>query len=86
MRPTEPSAAQPGDAWEMLLMRCPDEVQLAVRQTVDGTGLGVANVLRSLVIAAVTGAAGIPLRSGASLDVPASSRVSGERTGREDLA
>jgi hypothetical protein len=32
----------------------------------------------------VTGAAGAPQRPSASLDAPASSRVSGERTGTED--
>jgi hypothetical protein len=49
---TEPSAAPPGDAWELLLTRCPDEVQVAVRQVVNGTGIGVADVLRALVITA----------------------------------
>jgi hypothetical protein len=78
---TEPPAAPPGDIWKMLLARCPPEVQAMVRQAADRTGLPLADVLRSLVITAVTGAAGTPPRPSASLDGPASSRVSGERTG-----
>jgi predicted HicB family RNase H-like nuclease len=81
---TEPSAAPPGDIWKMLLASCPGEVQAAVRRVIDRTGLPVADVLRSFVIAAATGAAGAPQRPSASLDAPASSRVSGERTGTED--
>ena len=44
-----PSTEPPGDAWELLLTRCPDDVQVAVRQVVK-YGLGVADVLRALVI------------------------------------
>jgi hypothetical protein len=47
-----PSAPPPNDALEQLLARCPADVQLAVRRVVDGTGLGVADVLRALVITA----------------------------------
>lgn len=50
--PSEPSAAPPGDAWELLLTTCPPDVQMAVRRVVDGTGLGVVDVLRALVITA----------------------------------
>jgi hypothetical protein len=77
----ESSAAAPRDAWELLLTRCPPEVQAMVRRLIDRTGLPVVDVLRSLVIAAVTGSADIPTRPGASLVVPASSLVNGERTG-----
>jgi hypothetical protein len=59
---TEPSAAAPGDAWELILARCPPEVQTRVRQTVDRTGLSLTDVLKSLVITAVTGPAGTPQR------------------------
>jgi hypothetical protein len=47
----QPSAL-PGDAWEMLLARYPAEVQVAVHQVVKSTSLGVADVLRALVITA----------------------------------
>jgi hypothetical protein len=53
-----PLTPPPRDAWELLLTRCPPEVQTRVRQTVDGTGLSLADVLKALVITAVTGAAG----------------------------
>jgi hypothetical protein len=53
-----PSVSPSGDAWELLLARCSPEVQMRVRQTVDGTGLSLADVLKTLVINAVTGVAG----------------------------
>ena len=48
----KPSAPPPGDAWERLLARCPDDVQMAIRQTVAGTGLPLSRVLVALLIAA----------------------------------
>jgi hypothetical protein len=57
-----PSTARPDAAWELILARCPPEVQTRVRQTVDGTGLSLADVLKLLVINAVTGAAGTAQR------------------------
>jgi hypothetical protein len=53
-----PSVSPSGDAWELLLARCPPEVQTRVRQTIDRTGLSLADVLKALVMNAVTGAAG----------------------------
>jgi hypothetical protein len=50
--PTEPSPAPPDDAWEEWLTACLREVRVAIRHVVDGTGLPVACVLRSLVITA----------------------------------
>jgi hypothetical protein len=50
--PSEPSAAPPGDAWELLLTRCPPEVQVAIRQAVDGTGLPLGSLLKALIVTA----------------------------------
>jgi hypothetical protein len=47
-----PSTPLPDDAWELLLARCPADVQAAVRQAVAGTGLPLGDVLRALVVAA----------------------------------
>ena len=47
-----PSAAPPDHAWELLLARCPPDVQMAIRQAVTGTGLPLGDVLRALVVAA----------------------------------
>jgi hypothetical protein len=47
-----PSAAAPDDAWELLLARCPADVQVAIRQAVAGTGVPLGKVLRALVVAA----------------------------------
>jgi hypothetical protein len=57
-----PSVSPPDATWELVLARCPPEVQTRVRQTVDGTGLSLADVLKLLVISAVTGAAGTAQR------------------------
>jgi hypothetical protein len=45
-------AAPPDDAWELLLSRCPPDVQVAIRQAVSGTDLPLGDVLRALVISA----------------------------------
>jgi hypothetical protein len=45
-------AAPPDDAWELLLTRCPADVQVAIRQAVAGTGVPLGDVLRALVVTA----------------------------------
>jgi hypothetical protein len=47
-----PAAPPPDDDWERLLVCCPADVQVAVRQAVAGTGLPLGDVLRALVVAA----------------------------------
>jgi Ribbon-helix-helix protein, copG family len=52
----EPLAAPPPDAWEAVLARCPVDVQAKIRQVVDRTGLALGDVLRALLISAVSAA------------------------------
>jgi hypothetical protein len=47
-----PSASLSREAWEQLLMTCPMDIQGAVHQTVDATGLSLARVLQALIVAA----------------------------------
>jgi hypothetical protein len=51
----EPLAAPPPDAWKAVLARCPVDVQAKVRQAVDRTGLSLGQVIRALLITAVSG-------------------------------
>ncbi len=52
MPTSTPSAPPSGDAWERLLMTCPLDVQVAVRQAVTVTELPLERVLKALIIAA----------------------------------
>jgi len=47
-----PLTMPPGATWELVLARCPDDVQVAVRQAVDRTGLPVGEVMRALLVSA----------------------------------